>query len=1166
MRLSDGMLCVARRLTASLLAFATLSGLSAATQAQSPSNIIITDIGTTDIVGRPAREISITPRGIALSPDGSLYVVDRDHSQVIRLDPQTQSFTVVAGTTVPGFSGDGGPATAAQLNFPDGVAFDAAGNLFIADSGNGRIRRIAAGSTSITTVAGGGSNAGENVPALEASLHGPLGVTIAADGSIYVVEQGAHRVRRVSASTGRIATVAGTGTYGYYGDGGAAQYAQLALPRDVAIDALGNIYIADQINNRVRVINIVTGIITRFAGTGAESWEVIDGSPALETPLTRPSALRFDAQGNLLVAEQGTGRIRKIDVQTSIVTTVVGGGSEFEGVPALQGRIDMPHALAIAANGDLYVSSENMNVIQRVNAATGLLEVVAGNGWWHFSEDHTLLHLAQIAPLVGATHSVAGQFYMLDNNRIRGLWNYNSIYTKAGNGAWGEGGDGGQAINAFLSYPTALAVDSYGNLFVSDQGSHRIRKVDSNTAIINHYAGTGYGYGGDDGPAISATMRQIRDLAVSENGTLYVVEENTPRVRAIDPATGIIRTVVGNGEVVGPLNDGSLATEVALNYPTAIAVDFFGNLYISVGNRIRRVDQATGVITTIAGNGIDDDTGDGGLAINAAIRADDLVVDMAGNIFFTSVFSHRVRKISSATGIVRTIGGTGVPGFSGDGGPAVLAQMYAPRSLALVANHDLLVIESFRVRRIMNVAEWQPQPPPVPDTTPPVIAYAIDGPVGYDNWITGDATVNWIVTDEQSVISSTSGCESVAVNQDTDDLTLTCSATTAGGTASVTAVFRRDSVPPTIAVVTPTDNTALMSGAQLTLQASAVDPGRGSIDQDIIWVLDRTTFLGSGPSVNANIPSGAHSIIAAVHDHAGLDTYMEVNVQVGVQPVNCSARGSNDSMEWIKTVQVGTQAHTFGASGGYGNFTGAAPFDMKVGANTSITLTPGYAAAQFGEVWGIWIDLNRDGAFSSNEKLLTTGGIGALARTIVVPPGTQLGLARMRVVMRYNSTPAACGTFARGEVEDYAVNLTPPPPNYCTSRGQSTSLGWIAQMTLAGATKVSGDNAGYANFTQDAPIPLLRGTNALTLQPNISYPQQWRVWIDFNQDGTFGAEDLVYSAAGGGIFNGSIVVPTSALPGTTRMRVSMRYGAVAAPACGTFSSGEVEDYVVSIPQ
>src|SRR5450631_383672 len=277
-----------------------------------------------------ARSASIgDPTRLATDAAGNVYFGSL-HS-VFKVDAGG-TLTRFAGNARAGNSGDGGPAAAAQLNFPMGIAVDAAGNVFVADRDASGVRKIAVNGTS-STVAGNGTPGftGDGGTAIGAQINGPLGVAVDAAGNLYIADTGNEVVRKVSAD-GTISTVAGTGTSGYLGDGGAARSAWLNGPEAVAVDAAGNLYIADTFNGRIRRVG-TDGIITTVAGVGSTGIYSGDGGPAQNAALSLPTDVAVDRAGNLYIADFGNSRIRV--VTNGIISTVAG---SLKGIPMIDGQ------------------------------------------------------------------------------------------------------------------------------------------------------------------------------------------------------------------------------------------------------------------------------------------------------------------------------------------------------------------------------------------------------------------------------------------------------------------------------------------------------------------------------------------------------------------------------------------------------------------------------------------------------------------------------------------------------------------------------------------------------------------------------------------------------------------------------------------------------------
>ena len=394
---------------------------------------------------------------------------------------QAGAIGTVAGTGEPGWGGDAGPATAAMLNEPKTVALDAAGNLYIADSENHLVRKVDARTGIMTTIAGtcvreapaampagpvpgppeddedpladpvnkpgdayaqkpdlsgmvryvtGTSSkdqrfAGDGGPAIDAVLNFPSAVAVAEDGTVYIADTWNHRIRRVDPGTGVISTIAGTGQAKYYGDNGPAVKAALNEPVALALDGPDSLYIADQSNNRIRKLDLTSGEITTIVGTGESGYNG-DGAPGPETALAGPSGLALDQEGNLYIADTFNGRIRKWDRQTGTVETVAGGMGAFQFTPGeneSSPSLSRPYAIALHPDGRLFITDSDNHLIRVWHLQRREMSLLAGNGKAEFS------------------------------------------------------GDGKDPLHSSLNYPFGVALDNRGHVYIADTFSHRIRVV-----------------------------------------------------------------------------------------------------------------------------------------------------------------------------------------------------------------------------------------------------------------------------------------------------------------------------------------------------------------------------------------------------------------------------------------------------------------------------------------------------------------------------------------------------------------------------------------------------------------------------------------------------------------------------------------------------------------
>ncbi|MDM8522467.1 SBBP repeat-containing protein [Desulfococcaceae bacterium HSG8] len=344
---------------------------------------------------------------------------DFDFTSNIPVSVLGGNISTVAGDGTGGFGGDGGPATNASLNYPGGVAFDSAGNLFIADQWNHRIRKVDAITGNISTAAGNGTSGfgGDGGPATNASLNGPYGVAFDSAGNLFIADLSNHRIRKLDATTGNISTVAGDGTRGFGGDGGPATSASLYYPIGVAFDSAGNLFIADWYNHRIRKVDATTGNISTVAGNGTGG-SGGDGGPATSANLNEPIGVTFDSAGNLFIADYKNNRIRKVDATTGNIST---GGSGGDGGPATSASLYYPTGVVFDNAGNLFIADQWNHRIRKVDATTGNISTVAGNDTGGVGGDGGPATSANLHNPTGVVFDNAGNLLISDrsNHRIR---------------------------------------------------------------------------------------------------------------------------------------------------------------------------------------------------------------------------------------------------------------------------------------------------------------------------------------------------------------------------------------------------------------------------------------------------------------------------------------------------------------------------------------------------------------------------------------------------------------------------------------------------------------------------------------------------------------------------------------------------------------------------
>ena len=645
------------------------------------------------------------PRAVLIGRNGEIYIASSAQNRVYRIEGDF-TLTLIAGSSY-GFSGDGGSALTAQFRNISGLAQDSNGNLYIADTENHRIRRVNTAGF-VHTVAGSGTAgySGDGGSATSAQLNGPVGLAVDAAGNLYIADQRNNRIRYVGLD-GRISTFAGNGNAASGGDGGVPTAASILQPGSLALDNSGNLYIAETGGHRVRKVS--NNAISTVAGTGSAGFSG-EGGQATQAQLNSPGGLAVGGN-SLYISDTGNHRVRRVFLTTGQIGYLVGDGTPGyggDGGSAFFAQLHSPSGLAVDALGTLRIADTENNRVRIV--ADDMILTLAGNGTSGYGGDFGSSTAARLNRPRAAAVDALGNLYIADtdNHRMRRVTPSGLITPVSGTGRAGFSGDTGPALSADLNSPDGVAVDAAGTIYISDTLNHRIRKV-LPSGIISTAVGLGTaGFAGDGGLGPNARISSPGALATDVAGNLYISDTGNRRIRRLSP-DGRISTVAGNGNA-GDSGDGGDAIAASLNVPRALATDSSGNLYIAdTGNRrIRKVSTA-GVITTVAGTsgpGIPGTNGDGQSATGPAALLDSpsgVAVDSQGNILIAETNANRIRAVFR-DGVIRTIIGIGSQGFSGDGGAPAAAQLSSPEGLALEASGILYIADTgnHRIRRVTN--------------------------------------------------------------------------------------------------------------------------------------------------------------------------------------------------------------------------------------------------------------------------------------------------------------------------------------------------------------------------------------------------------------------------------------------------------------------------------
>ena len=615
--------------------------------------------GFSDGTGRNARFMS--PQGIAMDAAGNLFVTDLDASTVRKIAPGGIVTTLAGSAVSNGYGIIDGRGATAHFSRPQGIAVDAAGTVYVADTDNHAIRRISRDGI-VTTLAGGVPGSADGT-GLDAQFIGPQSVAIDASGTLLVADGSA--IRKVTAA-GAVSTFVGMpGLVGSVDGSGKA--ARFSRPRQMAVDPTGNIYVVDSGNHTLRKIT-PAGKVTTLAGKAGQ-WGTVDGTGSAAR-LAGPTGLALEPGGTLIVVGEDC-LVRRVTTAGK-VTTIAGTtkyypGGSYDGVGGIA-WFSAPSAVAVDKTGNIYVCDTGHSAIRRITPSLAVT-TYAGSPQVFGSNDGKGRDAHFTGP-TGIGRDQAGNLYVADwgNSTIRKITPSGVVTTFAGTPglrAWADGVGAAAAFNR----PAGLCVDTSGNVYVADAINYVIRKITPSRRVTT-LAGKPGENGANDGTGTTARIGGPGGLAVDQSGNLYFADEWADVVRKITPA-GKVTTLAGKAYEMG-LTDGKGAA-ARFNSPSGVAVDASGSVYVAdLGNRCIRKITSAGVVTTLAGSSDFTETPvDGALKVARFLGPLDVAIDGAGNLYVTD--AGRLRRISK-DGIVTTLAGQYLsgPGVDGAGAEATL--------------------------------------------------------------------------------------------------------------------------------------------------------------------------------------------------------------------------------------------------------------------------------------------------------------------------------------------------------------------------------------------------------------------------------------------------------------------------------------------------------------
>jgi hypothetical protein len=587
-----------------------------------------------------------------------------------------------------------GEGAAAQFYFPSGVASDGADNLYVADSANNTIRKIAVATRATTTLAGSVGVAGSaDGTGAAAQFYSPQGLATDGAGNLFVVDSANNTIRKVVIATGVVTTFAGSAVAAGSDDGTGAA-ARFAYPQGVASDGAGNLFVTDAANYTIRKIVIATGKVTTLAGTAGAAGS--DDGTGATARFNFPQRVTCDGAGNLFVTDSGNNTIRRTVIATGRVTTLAGsapaaGSDDGTGAKA---RFTAPQGITNDGAGNLFVADSVNNTIRKVVIATGAVTTLTGSAGLTGSSDGTGAEALFNGPGDVASDG-AGSLIVADTNNhaIRAVVIASGAVTTLAGSASSAGRDDGPAATARFQAPIGVASDGAGNLLVADSANHTIRKIVLATQTVSTLAGFAGKAGSDDGTGAAALFDDPQGVASDGAGNLFVADSDNHTIRKVVVATGVVTTLAGDPTTPG--SDDGAGAAAQFNTPLAVVSDGAGNLFVadSGNHTIRRVVIADRTVTTLAGSAGSAGSADGTGAIARFDTPSGLAVDGAGSLFVADAGNRTIRKLVIATAAVSTLAGS-VGAAGDDDGVGTAARFDTPCALVCDSAGNLFVADS----------------------------------------------------------------------------------------------------------------------------------------------------------------------------------------------------------------------------------------------------------------------------------------------------------------------------------------------------------------------------------------------------------------------------------------------------------------------------------------